>query len=152
MEMYRKSFTHISQDQWLDEFSNWLETFPWQWFCTLTFWPGFSKHQARWRLHKWIDELRNTLGTDNFEWLGVLELGKTQQNLHYHVLVAALRHWHASERLDFMRRWNRFAGDARIEIYEPNRGCVRYILKSIGPDDMDNIEIGLRSPNRGTGI
>ena len=135
----------MNTGQWRDELGDWWEGFAWQWFCTLTFRPGLSESQARWRLRRWTDELREELGTSDFQWIGVPELGRTGADLHFHVLVAGLRDWHADERLDWMRHWNKIAGDALITVFKPGIGGVRYVLKNVGPDDMDKIEFHLIS-------
>jgi hypothetical protein len=133
--------------QWLEELANWLEQFPWQWFCTLTFRQGPSPARARWRLLRWADELRNALGTPGFQWVGVPEDGSTGLHFHFHVLIAGLNPGcGAAERLCWMRRWYKLAGDARIEDFEPNCGGVRYVLKHVVPDDMDAIEFHLATP------
>ena len=130
--------------EWLTEFAEWLEQFPWQWFVTLTFRPGLSPAQARWRLLRWTDELRVALGTENFQWFGVPEHGSTGLHFHYHVLVAGLTSGCGpAERLVWMRRWYKFAGDARIEDYKANCGGVRYVLKHVVPGDLDAIEFHL---------
>ena len=138
----------MNQGQWLDEMVDWLESFAWKWFCSLTFRPGLSEAQARWRLQRWIEELCEELGTSDFQWIGIPELGRTGADLHFHLLIAGLCEWHAPERLAWMRRWWKFAGDARIDVYKPGVGGVRYVLKNVGPDDMDKIEFHLASRTR----
>lgn len=130
--------------EWLDALVDWLEGFAWQWFCTLTFRPGLSPAQARWRLRRWADELRNALGTTSFQWLGVPEDGSTGLNFHYHLLIAGLNPGcGAAERLCWMKKWHTLAGDARIEDFAANSGGVRYVLKHVVPGDLDAIEIHL---------
>jgi hypothetical protein len=135
----------MDKNAWINEMVNWLEGFPWCWFCTLTFRPGLSPAQARWRLRKWADALRDDLGTLEFQWIGVHEHGRTGFDFHYHVLVAGLRERHAPQRVDWMRRWSKIGGDALIDAYKPDAGGVRYILKHIGPQDMDDVEMHLNS-------
>ena len=69
-------------------------------------------------------------------------------DFHFHVLIGGLSGWHADERLEFMRRWNKLSGDARIAIYDPDLLGVRYILKYVEPNDMDSIEFHLASRTR----
>jgi hypothetical protein len=138
----------MNAQEWRDEMASWLEGFPWKWFGSLTFRPGFSESQARWRLRRWAGELRTALGTKNFEWVAIPEVGKTGEDFHFHVLIGGLCNWHAGERLDFMRRWRAVAGDARIEVYDPNLRGVRYILKYVEPNDTDKIEFHLVSRTR----
>jgi len=136
----------VDRTEWKDDFVAWLEEFPWQWFCSLTFRPGLNEAQARWRLLRWADELRDALGTTGFEWIAIPESGSTKLNFHYHALVAGLREsCGAAERLDYMRRWQKRAGDAHIVDYKPGIGGVRYVLKSVRPGDTDKLELHLRS-------
>jgi len=135
----------MNRNEWLDEFSGWLERFPWCWFCTLTFRPGLSPAQARWRLRKWVETLREELGTCDFEWVAVPEYGRTGMDFHCHVLVAGLREHHAPQRLEWMRRWHKIGGEARIDIFKPDVGGIRYILKHVRPEDMDDLELHLNA-------
>lgn len=135
-------------EEWRDGMVVWLEEFPWLWFCSLTFRPGLSPAQARWRLRLWVSELREALGTKDFEWLGVPEFGRTGADFHFHLLVGGLRDWQAAEREEWMRRWFKLAGEGQIDIYRPGIGGVDYILKSVGPNDTDEIEFHLVSRTR----
>jgi hypothetical protein len=135
----------MNKNAWMDEMVNWLQGFAWLWFCTLTFRPGLSPAAARWRVRKWADALRDALGTQDFGWVGVPEHGRTGLDFHYHVLVSGLRERHAPQRLEWMRRWNKIGGDARIDTFRHDVGGVRYILKHVGPEDMDNFELHLNS-------
>jgi hypothetical protein len=131
----------MEDGEWLDEMTEWLEIFPWQWFATLTSRPGLSQAQVRRRLLWWAEELGDALGTEKFEWLGVPEKGSTGMDFHYHVLVAGLdAEVGAAERLSWMRRWFKLAGDARIEDFKADSGGVRYILKHVKPQDVDDME------------
>jgi hypothetical protein len=132
-------------DQWRNEFSDWLAGFPWQWFVTLTFLPGSTEPKARWRLRAWVNELQQSLGTKDFEWVAIPEWGRTLLDFHFHVLVAGLQRWHAKERHEWMRRWNQFSGDALITPFNPNAGGIRYMLKRVAPNDMDRLEIHFKS-------
>jgi hypothetical protein len=137
----------MNREEWLSEMSDCLETFTWQWFATLTFRPGLSPAQARWRLLRWADELRDALGTAGFQWVGVPEDGSTGLNFHYHLLIAGLNPGcGAAERLCWMRRWYKLAGDARIEDFKADSGAARYILKAVRPEDFDKVEFHLATP------
>lgn len=138
----------MNEQEWRDEMASWWEGFPWKWFCSLTFRPGLSESQARWRLRRWTDELRDALGNENFEWIGIPETGRTGTDFHFHVLVGGLNDWHANERLEWMRRWHKLSGEARIDIYDPNLFGIRYILKYLEPNDTDSIEFHLASRTR----
>jgi hypothetical protein len=101
----------------------------------------------RWRLLRWSEALQEDLGTKDFQWIGVPESGTSGFNFHFHVLIAGLRQGcGATERLEFMRRWYKLAGDAQIEDFRAGSGGVRYVLKSVGPNNVDKIEFHLAAP------
>lgn len=135
----------MDENKWRDGYAEWLEGFSWQWFSTLTFRPGFSHYQGYWRMKKWIDSLRSELGTANFGFVAIPEYGVTGTNFHYHALVMGLENWHAAAREEWMRRWFKSSGEARITQFNPGSGGVRYILKHVGPHDGDTIQFELPS-------
>lgn len=144
--MVKNRGPHVNKnDEWRNKFADWLASYPWQWFCTMTFLPGSTEHKARWRLRTWVNELQQSLGTKDFEWLAVPEWGRTQFDFHFHLLVGGMRRWHAKERLEWMRRWNQFSGDALITLFSPTAGGINYMLKRVTPNDMDRIELHLHS-------
>lgn len=127
----------------MDQMVGWLEGFAWTWFVTLTFRPIFTEAQARYRMLKWCEELDRELGTGDFEFVGVPEYGAGGQ-FHYHLLIGGLRLGiGAEQRLEWGAKWWKLAGDARIDDYRPGIGGIRYILKYVDPDDMDEIEFHL---------
>jgi hypothetical protein len=139
----------MQNGEWLDELVDWLDEYAWQWFCTLTSRPGMSEAQVRWRLLRWAEHLQQEFGTPDFQWVGVPEHGTTGLNFHYHVLVAGLKPGcGVTERLQFMRRWWKLAGEARIEDFKANSGGVRYVLKHVGPNTFDKIEFHLATRTR----
>jgi hypothetical protein len=133
----------MDNEQWRDEFTTWLGNFSWQWFCSLTFRPGISQPKARWCLRKWVRGLHSELGTAHFGFVAVPEFGTTRINFHFHVLVIGLRQWRAPQRLEWMTNWYKLAGDALITQFNPAAGGIRYVLKTIGPNEMDSIEFDL---------
>jgi hypothetical protein len=139
----------MKNEEWVKEMTMWLKGYPWLWFATVTFRPGFSEAQRRWRLRRWVDELRDALGTPDFQWIGVPESGRTGFDFHFHLLIAGLKKWHAPELMEWMRRWGKLAGDARISIFKKDAGGIEYILKHARPENADALEIHLTSrPSR----
>ena len=127
-------------EDWRQDYVKFLSRFPWLWFCTLTFRPGLSIFQARWRLRTWMRELKLALGTGNFAWFAVREDGKTGMDLHFHSLVMGLTDRGAEQRVEWMRAWEKLAGDALITPFNPDAGGLAYILKNVNPDDPDAID------------
>jgi hypothetical protein len=134
---------------WLEDLTDWLESFIWQWFCTLTLRPSVSSLQAARRLQRWASELGDACGTTDFGWIAVPENGRTGFHFHYHVLVGGLKPGlGAAERLDSMRRWWHLAGDARIDDFKEGVGGVRYIVKGLTPQNFQSVELHLASNSK----
>jgi hypothetical protein len=106
------------KDEWQKAMEQWLEGFPWQWICALTFWPGVTPQKAKWCLRKWTTGLEKDFGTRNFGWVGAREFGCTGTNLHYHVLLMGLEDWGPNERVEAMRRWGKRPGRRRFRNQE----------------------------------
>jgi hypothetical protein len=138
----------VTEKDFQKELTLWLEEYPWQWLCSLTFRPYFRLGQRKARMRKWMEELKEELGTSDFSIVAVPELGTTGDDYHFHALVGGLSAWYAAERLDWMKRWRRLSGDARIDPYQPNKGGIAYVLKNVGPDDFDEIEFDLSPHTR----
>ena len=115
---------------WREEMGIWLESFEWDWFCALTFRPGLTEQQSWWRLRHWLGDVKADLGGTKFGWFATRELGKTKQNLHFHTLVAGVTDPGAANRMEYMRRWAKLAGDGRVDHYVPNPRGIAYILKN----------------------
>jgi hypothetical protein len=147
-EMVVKTGDKMEAEKWRKDYESWLDGFRWEWFCSLTFRPGLKPKQARWRLHTWLEALRESLGTEDFGFVAVRENGRTGQNHHYHALIKGLKRSHYDERLDFMSRWWKLAGDALINPYKEGAGGISYILKDLDPSRPDDIEFNLSSDNQ----
>jgi hypothetical protein len=135
----------------------WLETFAWQWFCTLTFRGYASAWRADRCFDKWISELRAAEGTPGFGWYRVTEMGATGQDLHFHAFIAGLRNRYLAERMEWMKRWIELAGSADITTYSPGKGGPAYVLKCLNPDhesqirfeiSPDTIRVGKIAPTK----
>jgi hypothetical protein len=138
----------LDNDLWREEFRKWLESYSWDWFCSLTFRPGLIIFQGPSRVRRWAQDLGTALGTKNFRWIAIPEMGATRMNFHYHCLVGGLRSSSAGARNEWECRWNKLAGDARIAQFNPQLGGIGYFLKNAEPDDMDEIEIHFNSQSK----
>lgn len=135
----------MNKDEWKEGMVKWLQGFAWLWFCTLTFRPGLTEPQARWRLLLWLGNLRKALGTPDFGYFAVREYGRTGGDLHYHVLVMGLSDAGPAAMLEWMRRWGKLGGDPRIGPFNPGPRGPEYILKDVVPDDQTAIELEMAS-------
>ena len=139
----------MDEDLWREEFRKWLEGYSWDWFCSLTFRPGLIIFQSPSRLRRWAQDLGSTLGGKDFRWIAIPEMGATRMNFHYHCLVGGLRDSSVNTRKEWMHRWNKLAGDALIDQFNPQSGGIGYFLKNAEPDDMDEIELHFSSHSKG---
>jgi hypothetical protein len=116
-------------------YEEWLSTYDWKWFATLKMTKGRPSRQACISAFEaWINEVQTSEGSSRFRWARVVEKGSCGDNLHVHVLVGGFRnriaHW--------SRRWEELGGDALIQRFDPDRGAIKYILKTIDRDgDLD---------------
>jgi hypothetical protein len=133
---------------WREEFGLWLAPHSWDWFCSLSFRPGLRERQCWWRLRRWLGELKSELGGPDFGWFATREFGKTKENLHFHLLIKGITDPGPDNRVEFMRRWSKLAGDPLISLYVPNPRGISYILKDAGPDDPDCYDFDLADSSK----
>lgn len=118
-----------------ETYCEWLDTYKWQWFATLTFRGAPSSSKADRLFRKWIDEVERAVGTASFCWFRVAEHGAYGDNLHFHALIGGLRE---PSKWDWLFRWEELAGEAQISYFVAFGGATSYILKSLRPDvDFD---------------
>jgi hypothetical protein len=113
-------------------YQEWLSTYHWNWFGTLTFrgYPSIAK--AVRLFNRWITEIEKTYGTKNFRWFRITERGSDGQNGHFHVLIGGL-HLLPACRFKAMFRWQELAGEAQIASFMAHQKGIFYILKTIRP-------------------
>jgi hypothetical protein len=123
-----------TKQELIDTYADWLGEWSWDWFGTLTF-PGYpSATRAKRIFEKWILELDKDAGTDDFRYVQVMESGAYGDNLHFHILVAGLKEkarWFPGR---MQRRWQELAGQCVIQRFDPEKGGVRYLLKTLLPE------------------
>jgi hypothetical protein len=123
------------QTAWIE----FLQRFPMQWFCTMTFKHHVHPEAADklWRV--WVSKLNRSLyGVRWYQrpecgiyWIRALELQK-REVIHYHALVGDVQDMNASaRRLRWMDEWFRLAGIARIEAIESDAAVSAYVSKYV---------------------
>ena len=127
-------------------FKDWIGSFDWDWFCTLTLRPGLKYKSAVRQFSAWCQSLEALAGREIY-WIRVTERGRSLGALHFHVLVAE------SSSVSIVRAeqlWGRLAGDAQINVFDEGRGGVAYVLKSISdrPDYDFDAKLPYQSRNR----
>jgi hypothetical protein len=127
----------VKAKQLRDCYAEWLSSFRWQLFATLTFrrFPSSSRANRIFRL--WTDEMRSAVGTSSFRWFRVTEYGSSGTNLHYHAFIGGLRD---ATKWPWLFRWEELAGEADIFYFSPAGGAVQYSLKTLHEDRDFEIE------------
>jgi hypothetical protein len=119
-----------------NSYVQWLAGYDWTWFGTLTLRNGIRRKNADRLFRSWIRDLEEIEGRP-LSWARMGEYSQENHRFHFHVLVAGVQRCDPT----FAElRWERMAGDALIDIYEPGERGLPYMLKSIedGPDfDID---------------
>jgi len=100
-----------------------LQSWEWEWFCSLTFKDKVSLHRADVLFRRWFRQLnrRNGLKVGYFK---AVEWGKLRCVPHFHLLILGVGN---SRRLSWMDRWH--WGYARIYRFDRNRGAAYYLTK-----------------------
>jgi hypothetical protein len=131
----------------IEAHAEWLSRYGWNWFGTLTF-PGHpSAQKARKKFDQWISAIKKEVGGRNFRYAAAMEFGAYKDNAHFHVLVGGIRKEHKRWPSRWAARWQDIAGYAAFGDFDPKRGGIRYLLKSLWPDG--DFELIISLPNVG---
>jgi hypothetical protein len=126
----------------IDTYEEWLSSFKWNLFGTLTFRrPNMSSWKANQIFDRWIGEMQEEHGT--FRWVRATEKGANGDHLHFHVLIGGLKH---GSKWPWILLWDELAGDCIISYYTPSRGGLRYLLKEVRADQEFAIEFDFDLP------
>jgi hypothetical protein len=124
----------ISKRELIDAYGDWLGEWTWDLFGSLTF-PGYpSVTKAERVFSKWIGDIEKLAGTRKFRYVQVLERGADGENVHFHVLIGGLKPSARRMPLKWAGRWQQIAGYAVIQRFDPDRGGIYYLLKTLVPD------------------
>jgi hypothetical protein len=125
----------LRREEFIQQYRRWLESFDWDWYCTLKVISGIpSDRRAKQLFNRWISDLRRAEGGNDFRWFCVLERGISGGNLHFHALVGGV----SNRRSLWARKWNDLGGDALITSFDAGKKGALYLLKSMGDDgDLD---------------
>lgn len=128
----------------IDAAVSFVRRYEWDWLCHLTFEhaPTFERADSVFR--RWMNKLnRKTFGNNYYkrpnEGLQWLRGTEKQQRaaIHFHVLVAGSPNIH---RDDAVKLWNKAAGDAQIDVYDPTLGGAAYVVKKYA--DEGQLDLG----------
>ncbi len=116
---------HQTSEAWGD----FLNTFPWDWFCTFTHRESVGSFKMVNLFSRFIRELEHTSEKPVF-WFRTQELTKAG-NTHVHALIGNVSHIRP---VPWRKRWEEMAGFARIKVYDPKLGAAFYCAKNLGSD------------------
>jgi len=118
--------------------ADWLSTFQWDWFCTLTF-SRPRRTNALALVQRWIERSVYPVPiVSGMAWFAE-EYHRDNERLHIHGLLY----------LDPEAQWSRLAaawrkiGRCKIERYDPSRGAVDYCAKYVSKDAVNRGEWGM---------
>jgi hypothetical protein len=121
------------KDRTKDGYVDWLNTYEWNWACSLNFRNGIRRKSANGLWREWIIRLEEIEG-HRLSWARMAEVGQTSGKLHFHGVVAGLHRTWPSEAESL---WLHMAGDARIDLMD-SIGWIEYMLKEMeDTDDFD---------------
>ena len=161
--------SHELADAWRD----FLGTFHWEWFCTLTFREDTHPESACKRFRLWIAEINDELygqswrrrraARGGLHWVCAIEYQR-RGVLHFHALVGGNRSGKVSgvhdelylgvSRAARARRWDELAGFAKLDLIDDQATAVhgyvsKYVAKGGQIDLSANCGIRGRLPPRG---
>ncbi len=129
----------MTKQELIDGYVEFLGRYSWDLIATLTFRGYPSVFKARRRFDEWISSVEEKVGTRSFRWVRVTETGAYGDNVHFHLLLGGLR----SKSLRWILLWQQLAGFADIAPFDPNRGGIRYMFKTIRPGQDFDLELHL---------
>lgn len=141
---------NTDQDTFIHVWAEFLDEWPWDWFTTHTFRHEIYPEAANKVWNRWIHQLnRHVFGVrytnrphDGVTWARGLEYQR-RGVIHFHALLGRIPS--TTRRLDWMDKWTKLAGYARIQPYDPTRGARYYLSKYV----LKGGEIDLGGPLRG---
>lgn len=117
----------------IEGYAGWWKGWSWDWFVTLTY-AGFPwRSTALRKFQKWIADLQKEQGTSEFRFVRVIETGAFGNNVHVHLLVGGLKEKARLFPGEWRDRWEKIAGRAAIVRFDPEKGGVYYVLKTLDP-------------------
>jgi hypothetical protein len=131
----------MKKQQLVEAYATWLDKFDFDWFGTLTF-RGYPRRGKAERVFRgWTEELARKRAAHQLFWVRVAEHGAYADNLHFHFLLGGLKF--GTDPTDWEDRWCELAGAADIREFDPSKGGIHYLLKTLLPDRDFDIEFDL---------
>ena len=133
--------------QLIEAYATWWKKWDWDWFGALTF-PGYpGRNSAIRKFERWIDEIEREQGAGDFRYVRVIETGAYDDNIHIHILVGGLKRQARLFPAIGRERWEKIAGAAAITRFDPEKGGVYYLLKTLDP--AREFDVDFRLPKDG---
>jgi hypothetical protein len=132
----------MTRKRLVNEYAGWLSSFKWELFATLTFESQPTRLKALRLFKQWLDDIQKETNAKRMHWVCVTETGAGDQHLHLHVVLGGLPPLDLGR---WSRHWRTLAGRAYIERFDPKKGGLKYLLKSllIDDDSMLNFDLGV---------
>ena len=112
--------------------------FGWQWYTTHTFRDQPHPESANKTFRKWLHMLNRKAFSVKYHkrgqgvvWLRGKEPHKLRETFHYHALIGGFNPMKVGSQFEWMDKWNKLAGFARIFPYERQKGARFYISKYV---------------------
>jgi hypothetical protein len=119
-----------------------IETFPWEWFVTLTFRGYIGEWGAERKFRRLVQQMRHDAG-HRVEWLRVTEWHKFRNVPHYHALMLDVKQLRRMRYVDWW--WGHGYGNARFIEYDTRLGAGHYLGKYLSKQNSDlSVSRGLK--------
>jgi hypothetical protein len=130
-------------DSTKDGYVDWLNTYEWNWACSLNFRNGIRRKSANRLWREWIIRLEEIEG-HRLSWARMAEVGEISGKLHFHGVVAGLRRaWP----IEAESLWLSMAGDAVVDVMHSD-GWIEYMLKEMEDSDDYDFDFELLDQHR----
>ena len=117
-----------------DSWAQYLNTFPWDWFATLTFSKRISTRIAFKMFNKWKIMLKKAVGNKIFYFMVIEKPRFKGDNVHFHIFMNGVK----AENPDvWKQRWLEIAGVSDIKPYDNTQGATYYISDKIVFNEED---------------
>lgn len=121
----------------IQAYSDWISSYQWDWFFTLTFREKPSRLKALATFRRWIGFVQESFGAADFRWVRVLQFGAGGDNIHFHVLLGGVKPDENISRI--AKRWAQVAGWVEPTRFRPDEKAFQYILRFLRPDSEPDV-------------
>ena len=117
-----------------DSWAQYLNTFPWDWFATLTFSKRTSIRIAFKRFNKWKVQIKKAVGNKIYYFLLIEKPRFKTDNVHFHIFMSGTKGQNPDA---FRQKWLELAGVSDIKPYDKTQGANYYLSDKIVFKEQD---------------